>query len=238
MKRFFTKAILALALFGLIGVSSASAQYRPKRMPKHKTTKTTKSKNEKSEKSKKSSRESISNEISLGVGLMTTGQVVNLFESVFDAMNDSENMNTNMAIFGPAFTVQYLYTLTDHISVGANVVYQQSTGVQAIVDNVSAEMGDTSMSGTPYVFAGKYITFMPTAKLYWFNKDHFAMYTRLSIGGTYRMENENGVSNNTFMFNGQLSPVCIEFGGLQFRGFLEEGLGANGSIFGGVKYSF
>jgi hypothetical protein len=79
---------------------------------------------------------------------------------------------------------------------------------------------------------------MPTVKFYWFNREHFAMYTRLAVGGTYRMESTNGVSDNSFMVNGQLSPVCIEFGGEHFRGFLESGIGANGSGFGGIKYSF
>ncbi len=227
------KKIVVLTLLVLIGITSVSAQYRPKRMShkKHRTT------------ASHSSSSMSGSEITLGVGAMTTGQIVNLIESAKEAQDNfnsnSDNINTKMALFGPAFTVQYLYSLSEHVSVGAGLTYQQSQGVQSLVDNMAASMGDpTAVATTPYVFAGKYITLLPTAKFYWFNREHFGMYTRLGIGGTYRMESTNGVSDNSFMVNGQLSPVCVEFGGEHFRGFLEEGLGANGSAFGGLKYTF
>lgn len=224
------KKIFVIAMLVLIAVSSASAQYRPKRMPhkKHHTS--------------SSSSSGSSSEISLGVGYMTTGNLINFIESMKQAQDNFESGNdgfdNKMAVFGPAFTVQYLYGLSDHISLGAGLVYQQAKGVMSVLNNLNPGMMDPSEVGTPTVFAGKYITLMPTVKFYWFNREHFAMYTRLAVGGTYRMESTNGVSDNSFMVNGQLSPVCIEFGGEHFRGFLESGIGANGSGFGGIKYSF
>ncbi len=227
------KKIFVLAMISLIAISSVSAQYRPKKMPrsKHRTS------------SSSSSSSSSTSEISLGVGYMTTGNLINFIESMKQAQDNvnshSDNMNTKMAVFGPAITAQYLYSLSEHVSIGAGVVYQQATGVQSILSDMAGGMPDpTGEAPAPYVFKGNYITLIPTAKFYWFNREHFAMYTRLAIGGTYRMESINGESDNSFMVNGQLSPVCVEFGGEHFRVFLEEGIGANGSGFGGLKYSF
>lgn len=219
MKKTFTLAMLLL-----VAVSCAFGQYRPKKMPHHR-----------SGGSRGSS--SAQSEISVGVGYMSTGQLVNIIESAKQAHDNfnnpmgNEEMNTNLAVFGPTFTVQYLYGLSEHLYLGAGVVYQQATGMQAV-------LSDMSGSENNYVFAGKYLTFMPTLKLYWFNREHFGMYSKLAVGGTYRMENVNGVSDNSFMFNGQLSAFCLEFGGEHFRAFLESGFGASGSGFGGLKYTF
>lgn len=224
------KKIFAIAMLVLIAVSSVSAQYRPRGMSHNRH--------------RGGGSSSSSSEIALGVGYMTTGNLINFIESMKEAQDNfnsgSDDMNTKMSVFGPAFTVQYLYNLSEHVSLGAGLVYQQATGVQSLLDNMTGGMSDpyTGSTTTPFVFKGKYLTLMPTAKFYWFNREHFGMYTRLAIGGTYRMESTNGVSDNSFMVNGQISPVCIEFGGEHFRGFLEEGLGANGSAFGGIKYSF
>ena len=203
MKKTFTIAMLML-----IAVSCAFGQYRPKKMPHHR-----------GGGSRGSS--SAQSEISIGVGYMSTGQLVNIIEE----------MNTNLSVFGPALTVQYLYGLSERLFLGAGVVYQQATGMQAALSNM------TGMENN-YVFAGKYLTLMPTLKIYWFNHDHFGMYSKLAVGGTYRMESVNGVSDNGFMFNGQLSAICAEFGGEHFRAFLESGFGASGSAFGGLKYTF
>lgn len=75
---------------------------------------------------------------------------------------------------------------------------------------------------------------VPTFKASWFNYEHVGMYSKLGAGVS------DYISNNTehqFIFAFQLSPICVDFGGKHFRGFLELGYGVQGPC-GGIKYVF
>lgn len=86
---------------------------------------------------------------------------------------------------------------------------------------------DDKKSSQSYLF-----TVMPEAKLSWFRKPHFSMYSRvaLGLGISYSEEFDS-------LFAIQISPVGLEAGGTHFKGFAEIGNGMQG--FGcGLRYCF
>lgn len=86
-----------------------------------------------------------------------------------------------------------------------------------------------------------YISLIPAIKYSWVNKNHFAFYSKVGIGGTLAMSktNSNGESanDNKLYFAYQVSVAGIEFGS-KFRGFVELGIGEQGIILAGLKYKF
>ena len=78
---------------------------------------------------------------------------------------------------------------------------------------------------------------MATSKFIWFNREHFGMYSKVSLGLMLLLGDMNE-DKPIPMFAGHVSSVCMEFGGKALRGFLETGYGNQGLLNFGVKFSF
>ena len=63
------------------------------------------------------------------------------------------------------------------------------------------------------------------------------MYSKLSLGLMLALDGKNE-DKPIPMPAGQVSSVCMEFGGKALRGFLETGWGNQGLLNFGVKFSF
>ena len=118
-----------------------------------------------------------------------------------------------------SFSFQYLYTLNKTIKVGGIVCYENTWGEWR--------------NGEEYIV--HYPAIMATSKLYWFNHEHFGMYSKLSLGLTLAI---NGQCKAELIPAFQTSAVSMEFGGKALRGFLETGWGNQGLLNLGMKYSF
>lgn len=92
-----------------------------------------------------------------------------------------------------------------------------------------------------------FITVMPSVKFNWLRKSHFGMYSALSAGVMFISVscNDNAKASDphakdetltSFMF--QATALGLEFGGEQFRGFAEAGLGEKGLLCAGLRYKF
>ena len=119
------------------------------------------------------------------------------------------------------FSFQYLYSLNRTIKLGGTVCYESTWG----------EWSD----GSRYII--HYPAIMATSKFIWFNREHFGMYSKVSLGLMLLLDGVNE-DKPIPMFAGQVSSVCMEFGGKALRGFLETGCGNQGLLNFGVKYSF
>ena len=120
-----------------------------------------------------------------------------------------------------SFSLQYLYSLNRTIKLGGTVCYESTWGEWN--------------NGSDYI--EHYPAIMATSKFMWFNRDHFGMYSKFSLGMMLVLDGKNE-DKPTPMPAGQASYVCMEFGGKALRGFLETGWGTQGIINFGVKYSF
>ena len=119
------------------------------------------------------------------------------------------------------FSFQYLYSLHRKIKLGGTVCYESTWG----------EWSD----GSNYII--HYPAIMATSKFIWFNREHFGMYSKVSLGLMLLLDGMNE-DKPIPMFAGHVSSVCMEFGGKALRGFLETGYGNQGLLNFGVKYSF
>lgn len=79
-----------------------------------------------------------------------------------------------------------------------------------------------------------FITVMPTAKVMWFNRKGFGMYSRAGVGVTMMMSPKSANA----MVALQISPIGMDFGGSRVRGFIEGGFGTQGIVNAGIKTCF
>ena len=119
------------------------------------------------------------------------------------------------------FSLQYLYSLNRTIKLGGTVCYESTWGEWN--------------NGSDYIV--HYPAIMATSKFIWFNREHFGMYSKLSLGMMLILDGKNE-DKPIPMIAAQASSVCMEFGGKALRGFLETGLGNQGLFNFGVKFSF
>ena len=131
--------------------------------------------------------------------------------------------------------LQYLYNMSSHIGLGVMVDYTHSYitthDVVPHYDDVGHYIGGhltDERNGT------EWFTISPTARFYWFNHKHFAMYSRVGLGLLLSAgyERKRSVMPN-------ISPVSVEIGGTRLR-FCTElfSIGSYGEFNGGLKYSF
>ena len=118
-----------------------------------------------------------------------------------------------------SFSFQYLYSLNKTIKLGGILCYESTWG--------EWNSGDEYIVHYPAIIA--------TSKFMWFNREHFGMYSKLSLGLTLAI---NGQCEAMLIPAFQTSAVSMEFGGKALRGFLETGWGNQGLLNMGMKYSF
>ena len=119
------------------------------------------------------------------------------------------------------FSFQYLYSLNRTIKLGGTVCYEKTWGEWN--------------NGSDYIV--HYPAIMATSKFIWFNREHFGMYSKLSLGMMLLIDGKNE-DKPIPMLAAQASTICMEFGGQSLRGFLETGCGNQGLLNLGMKFSF
>ena len=110
-----------------------------------------------------------------------------------------------------SFSFQYLYSLNKTIKLGGILCYESTWG--------EWNSGDEYIVHYPAIIA--------TSKFMWFNREHFGMYSKLSLGLTLAI---NGQCEAMLIPAFQTSAVSMEFGGKALRGFLETGWGNQGLL--------
>ncbi len=114
---------------------------------------------------------------------------------------------------GPEIHAQYLYNVSKHVGLGALGIF--------------VYYSDKSSHGALF-------TINPTARFYWFNHKHFAMYSKVGAGVLFGFE--DGVEAIPMI---NVSLVGMEFGGKKWRGFTELiPIGTMGFLNIGLKHSF
>ena len=96
-------------------------------------------------------------------------------------------------------------------------------------------------------YRNDYLSMGGVFRVYWFHKKHASMYSKVEAGLTIRFKtvteywlrwSNKDVWHYTYVLPDiNLSPVCIEFGGTHFRGFVELAFGTSYIGSAGVKYA-
>ena len=143
----------------------------------------------------------------------------------------------------PVFSVEYYYHINPIVGIGGYVAY---TGSYRDMYDV---WKDNNSGNVHKNYCGKArhhnISFIPTFKFNWLNREHVSLYSKTGLGITILTEtqkdekNSNGVdhSDTDVIPNIQLTFIGCEAGNQTLRGFAEFGLGEQG-VCAGVRYKF
>lgn len=157
------------------------------------------------------------NEIRVSYGALTFNQGVNLFVEIITLTFAQMDINLTGSV-----NIEYLRYLQRWASVGVSASYEYGR---------EGESAETKARH-------HYITLMPTSKLYWLNRAHFGMYSRLGVGATYVHGYTDNENTSHWRPAFQLSGVCLEAGGDSVRGYLELGWGTQGFVQLGISTRF
>lgn len=165
-------------------------------------------------------------------GFVTVPQFVLIFATAFGTAFTGglwkvDNIFTTGSIGG-----EYYYNLNPHVGLGGIGTFEMFGG-DAMSKNTST--GEYEYSGD---FHGTFISVMPAAKLGWFSRQHFQMYSKLAAGAMFYDTAANEPLSKKFTFAAQVSPICLSAGGGHLWGKLELGFGMQGLIAGGLCWRF
>ncbi len=171
-----------------------------------------------------------SDEISIVYGQATVPQFAYVMGEVFGAMFSLGHASfENPHMFGAA-GVEYVHYVNDWLGFGGAVMcdYMSATTVSVDKDGNKTPNGQFKLGC---------LSTMPLVKFAWLNREHVGLYSKLAAGAGYFFAN-GGDAKDNFSVAFQLTPVGVDFGGEQFRGFVEAGVGMQGIVSGGVRWFF
>ena len=166
-------------------------------------------------------------EVGVFYGFESASNVFSLVTSAISAAAGDQS-----SFWGPV-GVEYYYNVSPVVGLGAVAAY---AGCKAEDDKTHKE--DLTES---------FITVMPSVKFNWLRKKHFGMYSALSAGAMFasvkcndnaKAADPNAKDETVTVFMFQVTALGAEFGGEQFRGFVEAGVGEKGLICAGLRYKF
>ena len=167
------------------------------------------------------------NELGVFYGFQSASNILSMITSSISAAAGDQS-----SFWGPV-GLEYYYHTSPDVAVGAVAAYA----------GCKAEDEKTRQKDLTETF----ITVMPSMKFNWLRKRNFGMYSALSAGLMFISvscnDNAKAVDTNakdetltSFIF--QATALGLEFGGDQFRGFAEAGLGEKGLLCAGLRYKF
>ena len=166
-------------------------------------------------------------EVGVFYGFESASNVFSLVTSAISAAAGDQS-----SFWGPV-GVEYYYNVSPVVGLGAVAAY---AGCKAEDEKTHKE--DLTES---------FITVMPSVKFNWLRKKHFGMYSALSAGAMFasvkcndnaKAADPNAKDETVTVFMFQATALGIEFGGQQFRGFVEAGAGEKGLLCAGLRYKF
>ena len=165
------------------------------------------------------------NEWGLSYSQLTLPQGAYVLGGVFGAVFSLGNFTFENMVMPGALSLEYTRYINDTFGFGGGV-----TGDYMTADKYTGKDENRRYDGK---FSLAIVSLMPHVKAYWFNHPHFGMYSKLAAGCAFQLGDSPGVS-----FAAQVSPVCMDFGGDVWRGYLELGAGMQGLVTLGIKKIF
>lgn len=161
--------------------------------------------------------------------------------------NDLKSLPNNL-------NLHYECTLGKHFGVGLCLNYDRfrmhnETEVITSVGEQTSPQGVVHTLWNSYNESGNIhrhiFSIMPEATVYWFKKNHVAMYSKLGAGVRWKINKKTvytpqlkKTEDKDTHFCCQISPVCVEVGGHYWRAYVEIGYGIQGIGQVGVKHTF
>lgn len=144
--------------------------------------------------------------------------------------------------YTPAISVEYYYHVNKLIGLGGYVAYNGMTrDMYTNVKNneTGAQTKEKSGEASRHNWS-----VMPAAKFDWLRKKNIGLYSKVGVGVSIMNEKQESSNlksdfdDTTVGFNFHVTPIGIEFGSPNWRGFAEVGMGEQGIVLAGLKYKF
>ena len=167
------------------------------------------------------------NEIGVFYGFDSASNIFSLVSSAISAAAGDQS-----SFWGPV-GVEYYYHVSPVVGVGAVASYASCKA-----EDEKTRQDDLTES---------FITVMPSVKFNWLRTKGFGMYSALSAGVMFvsvkcndnaKASDPNAKDESLTSFMFQATALGAEFGGEQFRGFVEAGVGEKGLICAGLRCKF
>lgn len=174
-------------------------------------------------------------EVVIGYGYLSTSQWMDVYREVLNIWTGAEPAGKS-SVIGP-ISGEYYYRFNNWLGVGAVCVFGRTT--HEFSSQIDHEILGRDINA--------YYSLMPAVKFDWLRLSHFGLYSKIAVGATlrymaiddYSLDPSNKEDGDFAIHpNFQASPLGMEFGGTQFRGFVEFGLGEQGSVLAGLRYKF
>ena len=186
------------------------------------------------------------NEVNFSYGVVSLPAFANTVGAVFGAAFSFGLAQPSLDLLGNV-NLGYYHWFTDGFGVGVESSLELiRLEFKSVVgkDEDGNKIYDTTKGGFT-----TYASVMPAIKGRWLARPHFGIYSKLAVGGALQHapavsttdKDGNPVNTpaaNNLMFALQLTPIGFEFGGTHIKGFTELGLGYQGLLCAGLKYSF
>ena len=171
------------------------------------------------------------NEFSITYGQITVPQAAYVLGGVFGAMFSLGHFSFENAHFIGGVGVEYVHYVNDWLGFGGTAMcdYMTATALSVASDGTKTPNGKFQLG---------VVSVMPVVKFAWLNRAHVGLYSKLAAGAGYTFTGDNADVKDNFMFAFQATPIGVDFGGEQFRGFVEAGLGMQGIVNAGVRWMF
>jgi len=167
------------------------------------------------------------NEFALAYSQFTVPQAVYVIGSVFGIAFSLGNFTLEKMALPGALSLEYTHYVNDTFGFGGSL-----TGDLMTADKYTGKEENKKYDGK---FRMGFLSVMPHVKASWFDNPHFGMYSKVAVGaaGVFQKDGESSIT-----WAAQLSPVCMDFGGSDLRGYLELGVGMQGIVTLGIKKMF
>ena len=165
------------------------------------------------------------NEVTITYSQFTVPQTAYITGGVLGIAFSLGHFAFDNTVMTGALGVEYYRTLNHVVKVGGIFCGEYMTS-----DTYQTIDGEKQYNGT-YDFG--YCSLMAAVKLTWFDYYHFRMYSKLAVGPAAGIGDTVGIS-----IGAQVSPICLEFGSTNLRGFAEFGIGMQGVASIGIKHMF
>ena len=170
------------------------------------------------------------NEFSIVYGQATVPQFAYVMGEVFGVMFTLGHASFEEPHMYGAAGIESVHYTNDWFGFGGTVLCDYMTAKTVSVD----KDGNKTPNGQ---FKLGCLSTMPLVKFAWLNREHVGLYSKLAAGAGLFFAN-GGDAKDNFSVALQLTPVGVDFGGEQFRGFVEAGVGMQGIVSGGVRWFF
>jgi len=179
------------------------------------------------------SKVSAQNQLKIGIGDgMIYNDIFEITDGITDIMGNiftNQNYHTDTDVSVPYLFVDYRFSLSETVNLGAQVGYLGLKSTTTVHDTDGNKLSEANTKSNV-------ILVMPAIDVRYFKANKFKMYGNLMAGVGFTTSTSDGESDSGSGFVFQVNPIGLSYGE-KTSVFLEAGIGA--SIFnGGVSFTF